>query len=171
MTSPDKHTDHEQNDCALANGFSLAEKLWAQLSFIGMGVVGTVGIVLADPLWLAPYIVIYWYGVLGVVVRHLACPRCAHLHEFGDCLQAPASVARWLIKKRKYGSFSVGERMLFLLIMIGAPLYPLYWLRDRPLLLGLFLAFVAAWYGGQLLRFCKHCRVTSCPFNRVPKPS
>ena len=75
--------------CSLAEGFSLWEKIYAQFSFIAMGVIGTVGIVLEDWIWVIPYIFIYWYGIPGIVMRHLNCPRCPHLHEFDDCLQAP----------------------------------------------------------------------------------
>ena len=39
---------NKKNKCSLAEGFSLWEKIYAQFSFITMGVIGTVGIALAD---------------------------------------------------------------------------------------------------------------------------
>ena len=52
-------------NCSLAEGFSLLEKIYAQMSFFSMGVIGTVGILLADWPWILPYIVIIWYGGSG----------------------------------------------------------------------------------------------------------
>jgi hypothetical protein len=76
-------------NCSLAEGFSLWEKIYAQSSFIAMGVLGTIGIITEDWIWVFPYIFIYGYGILGVVMRHLVCPRCPHLYEYNDCLQFP----------------------------------------------------------------------------------
>jgi hypothetical protein len=154
--------------CSLAEGFSLPEKIWAQFSFLTMGVIGTVGIVLADWPWVLPYILINWYGIPGIIMRHTNCPRCPHLHEFGDCLQAPVWFTRWLIKDRKTGPFSAIEKVLFYAIFILIPTYPIYWLLSRKILLAGFLVTVGMWYGGQFLYFCKKCRVYECPFNRVP---
>ena len=154
--------------CTLAEGFTVWEKAWAQLSFLSMGILGTVGIVLVDWRWVFPYVVIYWYGIPGIVMRHLNCPRCPHLYVYGDCVQAPVSLTRWLIKERKTTPHSRFERVLFYGIFILIPTYPLFWLASH---IGLLVAFViaaGAWYGGQFLHLCKRCRVYSCPFNRVP---
>lgn len=155
-------------ECRLAEGFSVWEKAWAQLSFSAMGILGTVGIVLTDWPWVFPYIVIYWYGVPGIVMRHLICPRCPHLHVYGDCLQAPANLTRWLIKKRKATSLTDVEKSLFYGIFTLIPVYPLFWLVSHTGLLVAFVIATGAWYLGQLLYFCRRCRVYSCPFNRVP---
>ena len=159
---------NRERECTLAEGFSFWEKAWAQASFLVMGIVGTVGIVIEDWPWVFPYIVIYWYGIPGIVMRHLVCPRCPHLHVYGDCLQAPASLTRWLVKKRKATPLSNLEKSLFYGVFILIPIYPLFWLVSH---IGLLVAFViaaGAWYSGQFLHFCRRCRVYSCPFNRVP---
>lgn len=153
--------------CPLAEGFSLWEKLYAQFSFITMGVIGTVGIVLVDWPWVLPYILIYWYGIPGIVMRHLNCPRCPHIHEYGDCLQAPTRITKLLIKKQKTPSYSPWEKLLFYAIFILIPTYPLYWLMSNRVLLIAFLLMVSMWYLGQSLYFCKRCRVYDCPFNRA----
>ena len=160
----------ENIKCSLAEGFSLPEKIWAQFSFLGMTLIGTVGIVLADWPWVLPYILINWYGVPGIIMRHINCPRCPHLHEYGDCLQFPSSVTKRIVKQRKTTPFSTLERALFYAIFILIPSYPIYWLLPRKILLGAFLVTAGMWYGGQFLYFCKRCRVYECPFNRVPIP-
>lgn len=154
--------------CTLAEGFSVWEKAWAQLSFLVMGALGTVGITLTDWPWVFPYIVIYWYGVPGIVMRHLVCPRCPHLYMYGDCLQTHPNLTKWLIKKRKATSLSNFEKSLFCGVFILIPTYPLFWLVSHVVLLAAFVIAAGAWYSGQLLHFCKQCRVHSCPFNRVP---
>ena len=158
---------NEEIKCSLAEGFSLWEKIYAQFSFITMGVIGTVGIVLADWPWSLPYIVIIWYGVPGIIMRHLTCPRCPHLYKYGDCLQLTPKVTKWLIKKQKTTPFSALEKLLFYMIFILVPTYPIYWLISNKILLIVFLLMVGMWYSGQFLYFCKRCRVYDCPFNRV----
>lgn len=172
--SPEPGHDPSPSCPRLAEGFTLAEKIWAQTSFILMGVLGTIGIARAASWpWLLPYLAVYWYGVPGGIMRHLACPRCDHLHVYGDCLQFPPTITRRLVKTRKRHAFSPRERLLFLCILLGCPLYPLpflAWVRWQPWLLAGFAVCALAWYGGQLLYFCTHCRVESCPFNRTGRP-
>ena len=153
--------------CSLAGKFSLWEKIYAQSSFIAMGVSGTAGIILEDWIWVVPYIAIYWYGIPGIVMRHLNCPRCPHLHEYGDCLQAAPILTKWLIKKGKTTPFGASEKLLFYMIFILIPGYPIYWLLSNRILLIAFLMVAGMWYLGQFLYFCKRCRVDDCPFNRA----
>ena len=153
--------------CRLADGFSLGEKIYAQVSFLAMGLTGIVGIALVDWRWVPPYLVIYAYGIPGIVMRHLNCPRCPHLHVYDDCLQAPKRLTRWLVKGRKTTPFSHFERVLFYSIFILILVFPIYWLLSTPVLLGAFLASAALWYGGQFLHFCRRCRLKECPFNRA----
>ena len=150
----------------LADRFSPWEKIYAQLTFFGMGILGTIGLVIADWIWVFPYLIIYWYGIPGIVQRHLVCPRCPHLYKYNDCLQIHPSITQLLVKERKTNPFSFTERTLFLLIFILIPIYPIYWLLPSPLLLIPFLLSAVMWYSGQLFYFCKRCRVAECPFNR-----
>lgn len=152
--------------CKLAEGFSVWQKIYAQVSFFTMMTVGTVGIVRIDWHWIFPYIVVSWYGIPGIVMRHLSCPRCPHLHLYGDCLQFPTKWTKWLVKERKTTPFSTGERWTFYLIFLLIPIYPIYWLRSQPTLLTIFGVATILWYLGQWLYFCKQCRVNACPFNR-----
>jgi hypothetical protein len=155
------------NACSLAKTFSIWEKIYAQGSFAAMGIAGSVGILLEDWIWAIPYAFIAGYGIPGIVMRHLTCPRCPHIYEYGDCLQAPPSLTKWLIKKQKRYPFTSVEKLLFSVIAVGIPTYPLYWLWSSKWLMTIFLISAVMWFSGQLLYFCKRCRVKECPFNRA----
>ena len=157
----------ENIGCSLSGRFKLWEKIYAQFSFIAMSVIGTIGIAVVDWRWMLPYILINWYGIPGIIMRHLNCPRCPHLHEYGDCLQAPPGLSKWLIKTRKTSPFSASEKLLFYMIFILIPAYPIYWLFSNKVLLILFVLMAGLWYSGQFLYFCKRCRVYDCPLNQV----
>lgn len=157
----------DKAECILSASFNLWEKIYAQFSFIAMSVIGTVGILIVDWPWVLPYILINWYGIPGIVMRHLICPRCPHLYEYGDCLQAPPKITKWVIKKQKITPLSPLEKVLFYLIFILIPAYPIYWLISNKILLIAFLLMAGMWYSGQFLYFCKRCRVNDCPFNRA----
>lgn len=157
----------DKPECTLANGFETWEKIYAQVSFIAFGTIGTVGVALVDWRWALAYALIYVYGIMGVVMRHLVCPRCPHLHVYGDCLQAPAALTRWLVREHKTTPLSTSEKVLFYAYFIFVPVFPIYWLLADPILLAAFLVPVAAWYCGQFFRFCRRCRVDQCPFNRA----
>ncbi len=151
----------------LSKTFKLWEKFYAQLSFQVMAIVGIVGIARADWHWLPPYIIVYGYGVPGIIMRHLICPRCPHLYGYGDCLQFPSTWTKWLVKQRKTTPFSAIEKWLFYLIFFLLPTYPLYWLRSQPVLFVVFILSAAMWYCGQWLYFCQRCRAKTCPFYRA----
>ena len=157
----------EKEPCKLADGFGPGEKLWAQISFNVMGLAGLAGIGLVDWPWMIPYLVLYAYGIPGVVMRHLTCPRCPHLYLHGDCLQFPPAWTRRLVKKRKDTPFGPVEKALFWAIFILLPTYPLFWLWGQASLLAVFVLSSAAWYAGQIMYFCRRCRVRQCPFNRA----
>ena len=158
----------EESQCSLTEKFSIWEKLYAQLSFTTMGIMGTVGIILVDWVWVIPYIIVYWYGVPGVIMKHLTCPRCPYYFEFNDCLQLPMFFTKILVKQQKPYPFSIFEKILFHFIFIFIPIYPIYLLVPNTLLLSVFLIGAVTWYSGQFLYFCKRCRNKECPYNLVP---
>ena len=157
----------ENKQCHLTGEFSIFEKIYAQVSFFGIGILGTIGIILVDWHWVVPYIFIFWYGIPGIIQRHLACPRCPHLYKYGDCLQVPPTFTKFLIINRKQTSFTIFEKVLFYLIFFLIPIYPIYWLWWNKVLFFPFVVSVVIWYSGQFFYFCKRCRVKECPFNRV----
>lgn len=138
-----------------------------------MAVVGVIAIARVSWHWALPYGVLYGYGIPGIVVRHLTCPRCPHLYTYGDCLQFPPRWAAWLVRRRKAEPFTALETSTFYLIFFLLPTYPIYWLLSQPLLLIVFALCAVAWYLGQWLYFCRRCRTSTCPFNRaqaIPVP-
>jgi len=157
----------DKNECTLIDGFKIWQKIYAQFSFIAMGIIGGVGIALVDWRWALLYLFIFLYGIMGVVMRHLVCPRCPHLHVYNDCLQAPIKLTKWLVKKRKTTPLSAFEKFLFYMYFILVPAFPIYWLLSKPILLGAFLIPASMWYLGQFFYFCKRCRVNECPFNQA----
>lgn len=157
----------EQHACKLANGFSTGEKVFAQVTFNAFWITGFIAIWQDSVYWALAYMLIVVYGIFGVVMRHLACPRCPHLHKFGDCLQAPPALTRWLVKKPTTAPMSAGQKLTFLVVMLGIPLFPQFWLWDKPYFLAVYWVFCGAWYAGQLFHFCRRCRVPSCPFNQA----
>jgi hypothetical protein len=91
-----------EKSCHYANGFKLWEKVFAQVSFNAMGIVGIVGIALVDWLWAVPYAFVYLYGIPFIVMRHLTCPRCPHLKTYG------ADHNQTTDKERKKHAFQLG---------------------------------------------------------------
>jgi hypothetical protein len=156
-------------NCTLAEGFGVREKLYAQLTFQVMAFAGIIGIARVSWVWAVPYAVLYGYLLPGVVMRHLLCPRCPHLHVYNDCLQFPPSWAKRLVKRRKATRLTRREKWVVAVILVPFPTYPLPWLRTQPLLLVVFAVSALAWHLRQRLSFCVRCRITSCPFNRVPQ--
>jgi hypothetical protein len=155
------------SECIFSNGFSLKEKIYAQTTFLGMIITGTAGIIHADWIFVFPYIFFAWYAIPGIIQRHIVCPRCPHLYEHGDCLQLHPVLTRRFVKKQKGPKISMTEKTIFWIIFILIPVYPIYWLNFNKAYLIIFILLTGLWYGGQALYFCKRCRVTDCPFNRV----
>jgi hypothetical protein len=153
--------------CTLAQRFKTWEKVYAQVSFIAIGATGTVGIAVLDWRWALAYAAVYLYGILGIVMRRLVCPRCPHLHEYGDCLQAPVALTRWVVGERTTAPLTAFEKFQFYTYFTFVPVFPIYWLVASPVLLAAFLAAAGAWYGAQFFRFCRRCRVDQCPANRA----
>jgi hypothetical protein len=160
MGNSKKHTH-------LACGFSLKEQIYAQITFHGWWISGFVGIALQNWIWAILYLFIVAYGILGIIQRHLTCPRCPHLHEYDSCLQLPKRITKYVIKARKNTPFSPSEKILFISIFILITIFPIYWLKNDNIALAGFLLFGSMWCLGQFFYFCKRCRIPSCPFNRA----
>lgn len=158
-----------KNNSNLSCGFSLKEQLYAQITFNCFWIFGLVGIAMQNWKWAMIYLVIVGYGILGLVQRHLTCPRCPHLHEYGSCLQIHPKITKMLIKEKKNTPLSLNEKSLFLSVFILMTIFPIYWLKNNIIALTGFVVFGSMWYLGQFLYFCKQCRIPSCPFNRTKK--
>ncbi len=156
----------EHNSCHLANGFTTGEKIFAQVTYNAFWITGVIAIWQDSIFWALAYAVIVAYGIMGLVARHLICPRCPHLYQYDDCLQVPPGLVKKIVKRVKTTPLSKGEKALVMVVMLVNPLFPQYWLWDKPVYLAVFWVFCGAWYAAQVFHFCKHCRVSSCPMNR-----
>jgi hypothetical protein len=159
--------DNNKKQSHLACDFSLNEQIYAQISFYGWWISGFIGIVLQNWMWAILYMFIVVYGILGIVQRHLTCPRCPHLYEYGSCVQLHPRITKFLIKERKKFPLSLNEKILFITVFILITVFPIYWLKNDILAFAGFIIFGSMWCTGQFLRFCKRCRIPSCPFNRA----
>ncbi len=156
-----------QNSCDLAQGFTIGEKLFAQITFNGFWITAFAAIWQSSVPWSLIYLGLVVYGVIGLVQRQLACPRCPHLYEYGDCLQAPPKLTKLIVKKPTTQPMNKAQRFLFVVVFVVITLFPQYWLVSLPGYFTAFWVFSGAWYLGQFLYFCKRCRVSSCPFCRA----
>lgn len=155
------------HNCRLAGGFGKGDKIFAQVTFNAFWIIGFAAIWPESAWWAIAYAAVVAYGIFGIVMRHLVCPRCPHLYIYGDCLQAPPALTRWLVKKPTAVPLNLAQKALFLVVMLGIPLFPQYWLWGKPYHLAVFWVFCLAWYAAQVFHFCRYCRVSSCPFNRA----
>jgi hypothetical protein len=153
--------------CHYAKGFSVREKCYAQATFWLWGLSGFFGLFCVDMRLAVFYLFVWGYGIAGIVMRHLVCPRCPHLWEYGDCLQLPVAATRRIVTCRKPRRMSHWEKSVFLGYFAFIALFPLYWVARVPALAIVFVLASAMWFAGQFCYFCKRCRVTSCPFNRT----
>jgi hypothetical protein len=163
-----KMSDHDS--CKLAKGFTTGEKTFAQFFFNAFWITGFIAIWQDSVLWALAYAVLVAYGVFGLIVRHLVCPRCPHLYKYNDCLQAPKSWVKAIVKKPTSAHMTKGQKVLGAITLLTISLLPLIWLWDKPYYLAVYLVFCGAWWAGQVYHFCKQCRVSSCPFNRSGVP-
>lgn len=156
-----------QNEHCLAKGFTIPQKIYAQITFNVFWITGIVAIWQSSVIWALVYFALVVIAIPGLVQRHLVCPRCPHLYQYNDCLQVPAAVTKALVKKPTAMPLGNTEKALFVLAFAVITIFPQYWLWHQPTLLIVFWLSCGGWYAAQLLYFCKRCRVSSCPFCRA----
>ena len=154
-------------NCRLADGFSVGEKIFAQLTFNAYWITGCIAIWQDSVFWSLVYAAMVAVGIFGLIVRHLVCPRCPHLYKYNDCLQAPKSWVKAIVKQPTNAPMTKGQKTVGAIALLLISFFPLIWLWDKPYYLAIFLVLCGAWWAGQVYHFCKHCRVASCPFNRT----
>ncbi len=153
------------NGCKSVCGFTLKEKMYAQLSFNGGVLIATYGLYLHSPVLAIAYFLYAYVGIL-LLIRYTVCPRCPHLHVAGDCLQLHPSIVKKIISKNRNGHLNIYEKVLFVIVLYGILILPVYWISSNSVVLILFLLL----YGGLLLSlhlyFCRKCRNVVCIQNR-----
>ncbi len=153
------------HNCKSMCTFSIKEKLYAQLSFNGGIIIGTYGLFQHSTTLAVLYFLYSYVGII-FLMRYTVCPRCPHLKLAGDCLQLHPSLTKKIISQHRKGPLNKYEKLLFVIVLYGILIIPIYWIKSSLPILILFLLV----YGGLLLSlrfyFCRICRNTSCIQNR-----
>jgi len=145
--------------------FTLKEKIYAQFTFNAGVLVGAYGLFLNSTILGTAYLLYAYIGIL-LLMRYTVCPRCPHLHVANDCVQLHPSIAKIIVSPARKGPLNTFEKFLFVMVLYGILILPIYWIASDTVVLILFLLF----YGGQLLglhlHFCRDCQNQSCIQNR-----
>ena len=145
--------------------FTFKEKLYAQLTFNAGILIAAYGVFLKSSLLGLLYLLCAYLGIL-LLIRYTVCPRCPHLIIAGDCVQLHPFLMKKIISPRRKGLLTMSEKILFVSVLYGIFILPLFWIASNTMMLILFLIF----YGGHLLglywHFCPNCRNKQCIQNR-----
>ena len=145
--------------------FSLKEKLYAQFTFNAGVLVAAYGLYLDNPVLAVSYLLYSYIGII-LLMRYTVCPRCPHLNVANDCVQLHPSIAKIIVSPTRKGPLNIFEKALFVMVMYGILILPIYWIASHTVILVLFLII----YGGQLLglhlHFCLDCQNQVCILNR-----
>jgi hypothetical protein len=109
---------------------------------------------------------LYAYGGILLLIRYTICPRCPHLNKANDCVQLPAPMMKKIISSPRRGVLNRYEKILFVLVLYGNFMLPLYWLAAQPIVLILFIALFGGHLVGLRLHFCRNCQNAICIQNR-----
>jgi hypothetical protein len=151
----------------LTDKFTPPERFFMVIGFYGFIIVGAAGIYSVSILWGLIYTAFAVFGLLGVVLSCL-CSHCPYPYEYNTCLFLPVGLVK---KLRKYNPdpLKKHEKLGFAAVMAGLVVIPQYWLVQNLTLLILFWGLcIPTFFLALPLYYCKHCRLFSCPFNKVP---
>jgi hypothetical protein len=94
--------------------------------------------------------------------------KCPHLLVAHDCVQLLPPLTKLIISDKHRGPLNIYEKILFIMVLYGILILPIYWIASNAIILVLFILL----YGGQLfglhLHFCPNCENRSCIQNRKP---
>ncbi|MBU1002507.1 MAG: hypothetical protein KKE73_08285 [Proteobacteria bacterium] len=156
--------NNEKTACAKVGGFSVGEKIFAQVTFNLSVFIAAYSLWLVRPIFAVAYLV-YALGSFTLLMRYTICARCPHLFQAGDCLFLPASLARKIVASDRSGPLGFAEKTLLIGAFAGTFLPPIFWLSS-PLLFGGYVLMAGGCILGLLLHFCRHCHNMICPLNR-----
>jgi hypothetical protein len=146
--------------------FTFKEKFFAQFTYNAGVMIAAYGLYLNNARLGIGYLIGAYIGIV-LLVRYTICPRCPHLHVANDCANLPAPIMKKIVSPNRKGPLNMSEKSLFIIILYGTFLLPIYWLSSNIIILILFIIF----YGGHLLSlrmyFCKNCANTSCIQNKT----
>lgn len=145
--------------------FTLKEKIFSQFTYNAGVMVAAYGLYLNNPGLGIGYLVGAYIGIF-LLVRCTICPRCPHLHTADDCVNLPAPVMKKIVSPNRKGPMTLFEKSLFLIVLYGTFILPIYWLTSNIIILTAFIIL----YGSHLLslkmHFCKNCANKVCIQNK-----
>ena len=145
--------------------FTLKEKVFAQFTYNSGVWVAAYGLYLNNARLGIGYLLCAYFGIF-LLVRYTICPRCPHLHAANDCVNLPAFFMKKIISKQRKGPLNTSEKCLFVTVLYGTLIFPVYWLSSNAVLMTAFIVL----FGGHLLslklHFCKNCENKVCIQNK-----
>jgi len=147
------------------SGFTLVEKLSAQLTFNGGILIGAYGLFLNSRILGIAYLLYSYVGILALM-RYTVCPRCPHIHVANDCVQLPPLLTKKIISAKRSGPLNVFEKIMFVMVLYGILVIPLYWIASNTIILILFLLVYGGFLLGLYFHLCVRCRNKVCIQNR-----
>lgn len=145
--------------------FTFKEKLFAQFTYNIAVMIAVYGLYLNNKSLGIGYLIGAYIGIV-LLIRYTICPRCPHLHVANDCVNLPAPIMKKIVSPNRKGTLNIFEKSLFIIVLYGTFILPIYWLSSNIIIL---IAFIIL-YGGHLLslrvHFCKNCANKSCIQNR-----
>lgn len=156
-----------KNLCSIYT-FSLGEKLYAQFTFNAGIIVGAYGLFLENTILGIAYLMYSFIGIL-LLIRYTICPRCPHLHIGNDCVQMHSSIVKMIVSPKRTGPLTIYEKLLFIIVLYGVFIIPIYWLESNPVILILFLLLFGGHLLGLHIHFCPNCQNKNCIQNRNKK--
>jgi hypothetical protein len=151
--------------CGLLDRFSLKDKFFMRIGWLGFMAVGAYGIYRQDPI--GAFLYIAW-GVLGfaLVVLPFLCAYCPYPYQLSSCLFMPPQLVTRFYAPRGL-PIPAGKKIAAGAALASMALIPQFWLfRDIPLLL-LFWLIAAPVIAAFPLHYCSRCRHSGCPMNRA----
>jgi hypothetical protein len=151
---------------SLIDRFSLKERMIMQVGWYGFMTIGTFGIYRQSPVWAVIYVIYSLLAFAQVILPGL-CAHCPYPSMHATCLFLPPSLlSRFYPYKgprmRTMEKISVGTAMAGLVLM------PNIWLVRDPPLLALFWLFGLPILAVFPVHYCRRCRHSGCPMNKVP---
>ena len=137
--------------------FTFKEKLYAQFTFNAGVLVAAYGLFLNNSI-LGIFYLLYSYIGIIFLMRYTVWTRCPHLHVANDCVQLHPSIVKIIVSSTRKGPLNIFEKILFVMVLYGILILPIYWISSNTII----LLFFSLFYGGSLLglhfHFCRRCQ-------------
>lgn len=145
--------------------FTFREKIFCQFTFNAGVLVAAYGLFL-NAYWLGLVYLLYSYIGIFLLLRYTICPRCPHLFKANDCVNLSAPVMKMIVSSKRKGPLNRYEKIIFVLVLYGVFILPIYWIASKSIILITFLIL----YGSHLLalhvHFCPNCSNKICMQNK-----